>query len=486
LFRSLGWPRRADGRRWRPTFGQAAAALSLGALLSLSYLAGAAVMYFGLPSSAYLRKAFMGAQDCFAGDAPPGWAPDSLPARSAVTVDRSGSTWDGLTLCTSNEAAEATLVDMRGGVVHRWKMRDRQGWARKAHVEEPSPDEPVIWERCHLFPNGDLLALCAGRTPAPYGYALAKFDRSSALLWAYSANVHHDFDVGEDGRVYVLAHQRKVKVPTGLDTTQQTYTAESLVVLSPEGEELDRISLLEAFRDSPYGLLFSSALRAAPASPGLPPGLAGPPGGPPFGPGQFPPPPQPPDQLNAGDLLHANSVKVLSRALAPRFPLFKPGMVLLSLRTTSLLAVLDPQSRRVVWAARGAWRCQHDASFLDNGRLLLFDNLGSGKGARVLEYDPVTQAVPWWYDGEDRRRLLAHFRGCSQRLPNGNTLIVEPSRRLLEVTAAGEAVWEWGLPGLVEAPPPAALNERSFTGARRYAAEELTFLKGGPSSSRPR
>src|SRR5262249_43491303 len=137
MYRSLGWPRGADGRRWRPTFGQAAAALSLCALLSLSYLAGAAAMYFGLPSSVYLRKAFMGPPDYSAGGAAPEWAPDSLPAQSSLTVDQPGSTWDGLTLCTTNDAAEAALLDMRGGVVHRWKMRDRRGWARKANVKEP-------------------------------------------------------------------------------------------------------------------------------------------------------------------------------------------------------------------------------------------------------------------------------------------------------------------------------------------------------------
>jgi hypothetical protein len=56
--------------------------------------------------------------------------------------------------------------------------------------------------------------------------------------------------------------------------------------------------------------------------------------------------------------------------------------------------------------------------------------------------------------------------GMKQRLPNGNTLIVDPDMgRLLEVTLDKELVWEnYGF--------------RPITGARRYAADELTFLQG--------
>ena len=130
------------------------------------------------------------------------------------------------------------------------------------------------------------------------------------------------------------------------------------------------------------------------------------------------------DDARRRDVLHTNAVKVLSRALAPKFPLFKPGQLLVSLRHLDALAVLDPDSGKVVWAARGPWRGQHDPSFLDNGQLLLFDNYGSPQGSRVLEYDPRTQAFPWSYPGENGTPFFSHIRGMSQRLPNGNTLIV--------------------------------------------------------------
>src|SRR5262249_28136925 len=178
------------------------------------------------------------------------------------------------------------------------------------------------------------------------------------------------------------------------------------------------------------------------------------------------------------DLIHTNSVKVLSPALAAKFRLFEPGQVLLSMRSLNTVAILDRPTRRVAWAAQGVWRMQHDAEFLDNGHLLVYDNFGSQRQTRVLEYDPLTQAIPWAYSKEDSIFFNSFFRGMKQRLPNGNTFIVDPdNRRLFEVTRDKELVWENFCPL-----PLAAAGQRTrnhpVNCARRYGANELTFLKG--------
>jgi hypothetical protein len=115
---------------------------------------------------------------------------------------------------------------------------------------------------------------------------------------------------------------------------------------------------------------------------------------------------------------------------------------------------------------------------LDNGHLLLYDNHGWSKGCRVIEYDPVTQAIPWVYSDADASPFFASFRGMKQRLPNGNTLIVDPdNRRLFEVTRSKELVWEIFCP-VPAASPNQQARTRAITSGRRYRAEELTFLKG--------
>src|SRR5262249_40120998 len=160
--------------------------------------------------------------------------------------------------------------------------------------------------------------------------------------------------------------------------------------------------------------------------------------------------------------------------------------VLLSLRSPSALAVVDVPSRSVVWASKGVWQFQHDAQFLDSGRLLLFDNLGSPRGSRVLEYDPATQAIPWATSGHRTAPVTSICRGGTQRLPNGNTLLLSSGeRRIVEVTKDHRAVWEWSCPAVPASATRPGLGEMlNLTGARRYSAAELTFLKG-VSHARP-
>jgi hypothetical protein len=97
----------------------------------------------------------------------------------------------------------------------------------------------------------------------------------------------------------------------------------------------------------------------------------------------------------------------------------------------------------------------------------------------VLEYDPKTQAFPWSYAGENGAPFLSKDRGMCQRLPNGNTLIVNsegtkiqtatgpPEFRgeIMEVTPAKEVVWTCTCDGYI-------------TSARRYSPEALEFLNG--------
>jgi hypothetical protein len=89
------------------------------------------------------------------------------------------------------------------------------------------------------------------------------------------------------------------------------------------------------------------------------------------------------------------------------------------------------------------WRRQHQPTFLDDGHLLVFDNLGAGRKSRVLEIDPLTQQLLWSWGGSRRTDLFSRGLGSCQRLPNGNTLITESENgRALEVTHDGAVVWE--------------------------------------------
>jgi Arylsulfotransferase (ASST) len=433
--------------------------LSLLGMLSFAFLLGAAVMFFELPSSSFLRRAFVGGAAWYEGKQVSEPVNVKPPPLTVGQIDKPDKTCDGFTLCMYGTGSKAVLVNMAGTVVHQWHVPFSELWTDPPHLRGRIDNAAVYYNDGHLFPNGDLVVVIEGPIDmrnSSNGYGLAKLDKDSRVLWKYPEKCHHDVSVAEDGTIYALINEIIQTAPAGLDYLSTPCMIDCVDVVSPEGKKLKRISLLEALRDSPYAALFSMLERPQFFS-----GLA-----PPMPPGVMMSSPLRDDERRR-DVLHANSIKVLSRTLAAQFPMFQAGQLLISLRSLDALVVLDPDSGKIVWAARGPWHAQHDPSFLDNGHLLLFDNLGSPRGSRVLEYDPKTQAFPWLYPGEKNAPFLSRIRGMTQRLPNGNTLIVNSDGgEVFEVTPGQEIVWSCSC-GRVE------LNR-----ARRYLPDQLVFLKG--------
>jgi len=145
-----------------------------------------------------------------------------------------------------------------------------------------------------------------------------------------------------------------------------------------------------------------------------------------------------------GDILHTNSIEIVDERLADRLPEVSPGDVLVSIRETHTLAVINLEKRRSVWIHTGDFRYQHDATVVDDGNILYFDNRGSKRHSAVRELDPVTRRDIWSYAGNWFRKFRSKDVGTSYRLKNGNTLIVESRRgRAFEVTPEREIVWEF-------------------------------------------
>jgi hypothetical protein len=432
--------------------------LAILGLMALAYLLGAAVMYFQLPSSDFLRKAFLGARAWNERRQLPPLVPvENTPPPTIGPIDRTDKTFDGFTLyaCASLDisSTQAFLVNMRGEVVHRWAIPFSEVWPSPPHLRGPIDDALVCFFDCRLYPNGDLLVVLHGQQNRTNGYGLAKLDKDSTVIWRYPHHIHHDVDVGEDGTIYAIAQKVVHDMPKGLEIVPTPALVDELVVLSPDGKELRKpIPILQAFRDSPYAPLLDvlDSENKRDLSTGL-------------------------DRQrflddvpdNLHEPQHMNCVRVLPRRLTSKFPSFQEGQVLISLRNMDTIAMLDLQKKAIVWAAQGSWRAQHDAQFLENGHLLIFDNLGSPRGSRVLEYDPQTQAFPWSYPQGNQAAFLTRERGMCQRLPNGNTLIVSSEQGAIwEVTPRREMVWS-------------LLTYRFINSARRYRPEQVSFLAKG-------
>jgi len=385
------------------------------AVVFLSFVAGSASYHFRFFPEEYLRQAFQASSAYFKRHASAPkynlnlWSKTTSKDKG-VTVYKRERAFEGYTLYTSGHEQAAFLVDMEGRTAHTWNLPFQKVWDNPPHVRFPVPSHQSYYRRAHLFDNGDLLAIYVGEGDTPWGYGLVKMDRNSNLIWSYADRVHHDLDIGEDGRIYTLTHQirhRKLKKAYRITAP---FLDDYIVILSPEGRELQRINILRAIRKSKFRAMLDTV--SVPSSP-----------------------------------LHTNSVKLVTEEIASRHPYVKAGDILVSMRNVNAIAAIDSETQKVVWAARGPWLGQHDPDFLENGNMLLFDNLGkleSKNRSRVVEFDPLTLQTAWVYEGSGERRFFSYWRSRQQRLPNGNTLITESDRgRLLEVTGEGEVVWEY-------------------------------------------
>src|SRR5437879_1590861 len=89
--------------RTRPPAPRKAVPLLLSCLgmVALAYLLGAAAMFFRLPTSGFLSKAFIGARAWNERRRASSRNVDrQLPAASSAVIDKPGKTFDGFTLCT--------------------------------------------------------------------------------------------------------------------------------------------------------------------------------------------------------------------------------------------------------------------------------------------------------------------------------------------------------------------------------------------------
>jgi hypothetical protein len=371
---------------------------------------------------------------------------------TGVRECQANAAYNGLTLYTTMGAyPNAELIDMDGKVVHRWQLSFRKAWSESSEGNRAVSEDRTHWRRVTMFPNGDLMACYNVFGETPYGGGLIRLDKDSKLLWRYPERVHHDFDVDATGAVYALIHANTKERFVAAPHLKTPMLKDFVVKLSPDGKEQVRIGVLDAFAKSEKYRHYLDTIKS-----------------------------------NAkGDHTHTNDVEVISEAFASHHDFCKAGDLIISMREPSMLAILNVEREEIVWASRGIWEFQHDPDCLDNGNLLIFDNQGNkgpGGSSRILEWNPATGAIDWCYVGTAERPFETNARGCQDLLPNGNVLITESNRaRLLEVTRAGEIVWEFHNPHRLE-------EDKTMAGvvysAQRYSQRELSFLNTDEAGGR--
>ena len=294
---------------------------------------------------------------------------------------------------TTRGGKDAYLIDMNGNVVHRWHSEEGIHYA-------------------YLLDNGNLL--CRTMPPSDAGgveavggssASLIELDWDGNVVWDYrNVMLHHDFERLPNGNTLALLWE---PLPDGLpEQVQGGYDVDFApgmlgdVVreITPDGATVWEWRSWEHL-DVAEDIISNMEPRR--------------------------------------EWTHQNCLNVTP-----------DGDLLVSYRLTSTVGIVDRASGAFKWKwGPGELYQQHHPTWLDSGRVLIFDNGSHRRGAshsRIVEVDPATNEIHWQYRGMPAISFYSYNISSAERQPNGNTLICEGAPgRMFEVTPSGEVVWEY-------------------------------------------
>jgi len=311
------------------------------------------------------------------------------------------------------------LVNMSGEVVHRWDI-DTNLYKGFIH-------------RARMLESGRLMLLFG---TAAYESRVVEFDWSGLETWSYTPErfAHHDFWPTAGGTVFLICN---IPLPDEYRERITDPARRAVKVFGDELIEVDRAKRV-VWRWVQHEHMDVNWCNPIPANRNWAGGA---------------------DNNTITDWTHTNTIQALpaNRWHDAGDVRFKPGNILQSLRQLDTISIIDKDSGDIVWCYTGDYNGgmsgQHEPHMIEKGlpgagNILVFDNgaspckdLAHCGCSYVLEINPSDNSLVWVYD--DSHKLHARFTANCQRLPNGNTLILESMcRRLFEVTPGKEIVWE--------------------------------------------
>jgi outer membrane protein assembly factor BamB len=311
----------------------------------------------------------------------------------------------GLNVYVTQSGQEARLIEMKGKFFHVW-----HAGRKPTSASDPSPNQRrKAWFRTvQTLPNGDLLP------QTDYG-PLRRIDWESNVVWQYRGRTHHDFDVREDGVIYVLTNSA-----SDVEGLSGKVLEGFIVELDQNGRTLRRLSIMSALRlGGQQHIIEKLQAYQSRVTPML-----------------------------AFDPMHTNTIEWLDGRHSEKLAALARGNLLISLPMIDRLAIVNFGRGEVAWSMKGRFRLQHDPTLLGNGNILLFDNKGlEGNRCRIPEIDPTNGDEVWSYSGADDEVFRSECCRRVERLPNGNTLVVDSKRgRAFEFDSKREFVWEFKSP----------------------------------------
>jgi len=335
-----------------------------------------------------------------------------LGDKNGVSVYKKNDSYPGYNLYSIRALSTAELIDMEGNIINSWSFSTSE-----------------FWSNVELLPNGDLLVVGA-RPPTeqetkdeyeggnPKNRYLLRFDWKGNLLWKKTLPAHHDVELSPDGNILVLSLNRKIIPEIHSETIVQD---QMLVMLDQGGNLIESKSLYDAVKNSNdiFPLQKVEVNR----------------------------------KRNLIDLFHANSIeKMQYEHLAKIHPIYNLDNIIVCACTQDRITIINWPDNKVIWTwGQNIVSGPHDASLLENGHILLFDNGIGRKASRIIELNPITKKIVWQYQADPPTDFYTRARGSAQRLMNGNTLVAESDKgRAFELTPDGKIVWDFLCPHEIE------------------------------------
>ena len=289
---------------------------------------------------------------------------------------------------------QVDLMGPDGTLLHSWPIRHDRLFEGGNPLEFPHGTK--------VLPDGSLVANFDA------GIGMARIDACGDAIWTRDdGKYHHEIAAGLDG------------LWTWFAKDGASLHGNALLRFDPEtGAHLESIHLVDDV------VLASEATAAAYT---IPPGF------------RFK---REATGTQAPDTFHPNDIDPLPAEMAAAFPMFSAGDLLISLRNTNMLAVVDRDSFETLWSAHGPWLQQHDPDWQPDGTITVFSNNPDRFRSAIVQIDPATGATVDLFSGNGPE-FDSYIMGTHQRLPNGNWLITSSMEgRVLEVTAGGAPVRE--------------------------------------------
>jgi len=356
------------------------------------------------------------------------------PARGAgagVTVNERQD--DGSLIFLSGffeDSNELRLIRRDGAIVARWPVSFSGLFPETDHVRLPykwrasSPvtDWNIDLHGALIQPDGSVVFNFS------YG-GLVKLDRCGGTIWTLAHMTHHSVEQADDGSYWVPGRRHVEAGDSSFRPFTTPYDEDLVLHVSPDGEIRSAVSVPAILYDNGLEAIFTaSGVRFYR------------------------------DFNWDQELVHLNKITVLTSDLAPSFPTFEVGDLMLSLRTLNLVFVYSPATGRIKWWQVGPWLRQHDPEFNSDGTITVFNNnayatglLEDGKSdpaaprtSNILRIDPGSREAKVAFGGRPGQKMLSFLRGKHDVTASAGFLITVPEAgRVFETDSGGNIVWEY-------------------------------------------